>query len=449
MKKYLVFLILIVIFILPSKSFADFKNIEYVDVRVGIKNIDDPIVLKSSQGFYLLDKENREIIKEINNNEIIITANKDGYLTIESGSLEGPLEVKGDFTNLIGSKKDDYTILDTSRYRDYMGFIVKDDKVLCINYVKLDHYLFGVLPREIPASGGIEALKAQAIVARSYLYGNIDKHRIDGYGLCNTTHCQVYGGMDSEHLNTNKAVLDTTGTYVEYAGKIISTPFHSNSGGYTENSKYVWGGEVAYLKGVEDPYSLNAVNSNWELTIDTRDLENKLRNNGIIIGSIKDIEILESTTTGRVTKIKIIGSLGQYELSGERLRGIIGTMDLKSTLFTIKTHSDSLSTPIYVMDARSVNPSIINLNGVSILDGSGMQTTGIRNINAINGRSESIIIDSLLSNRLERITFLGKGFGHGVGMSQYGALEMAKRGYSYQEIISHYYNGVNIIKLNR
>ena len=448
-KKNILIIILISIFVFPNKIHASFKNIEYVDVRVSIKNIEQAIVLKSQDGFYIFDKETKDVIYEISSNEIEVLAGENGHILVNSSCLEKPLEFKGDFSNLFGAKQAGYTTVDNVRYRDYIGFIVKENNILSINYVKLDHYLFGVLPREIPASGGIEALKAQAIVARSYLYGNIDKHRKDGYGVCNTTHCQVYGGLDAEHENTNRAVLETTGLYVEYSGKIISTPFHSNSGGHTENSKYVWGGEVAYLEGVEDPYSLNSPNSVWDFTIDTRTLENRLRNNGINIGSIMDIEILDTTTTGRVTKLRIVGTLGQSEISGERLRGIIGTMDLKSALFTIKKHSQSINSPVYVIDGNTIHPKTINLNGALILDGAGRYTKSRQDINTINGKNENTVISYFLNNKVDSITFSGKGFGHGVGMSQYGALEMAKRGYTFEDIISHYYNGVNIIKLNR
>lgn len=447
MKKNILCIMVILIFLIPNKVLANYKNIEYVDVRVNVDNINEPIILKSVDGFHIIEKESKEVIYEIDTNEIKIIANWDGDIIIYSDYLEEPIELEGDLNNLIGSKINGTIALGNSTYRDYIGFIVKDNKILSINYVKLDHYLYGVLPREIPASGGIEALKAQAIVARSYLYGNIDKHRKDGYGLCNTTHCQVYGGFDSEHINTNKAVLETSGKYVDYGGKIISTPFHSNSGGYTENSKYVWGGEVAYLQATEDPYSLNSINSNWELTINARDLENKLRSSGIIIGSIKNLEVIETTKTGRVTRLKIIGSIGQSELSGEKLRSIVGTMELKSTLFTIKKHSDNISSPVYVVDGNSEKPRTINLNGAHILDGSGRYIINRQNIKTINGNNENIMLKSVFVDKLDAITFVGKGFGHGVGMSQYGALEMAKRGYSYEDIIKHYYKGVNIIKI--
>lgn len=447
MKKNILLIIFIAIFIFPDKIYGNFKDIEYVDVRVTIKNNDQTIVLKSQDGFYIYDKESKEVIYEISSNEIEVYTNGNGDILINSKCLEKPIEIKGDFRSLVGSKQAGYTILDNSRYRDYIGFIVKENNILCINYLKLDHYLFGVLPREIPASGGLEALKAQAVVARSYLYGNINKHRLDGYGVCNTTHCQVYGGLDAEHENTNRAVLETSGIYVEYAGKIISTPFHSNSGGHTENSEYVWGGKVPYLQGVDDPYSLNSPNSVWDFTIDTRTLENRLRNNDIIIGSIRDIEILETTATGRVTKLRIIGTLGQSEISGERLRSIIGTMDLKSTLFIINKHSQNTNTPVYVIDGHTMQTKNINLNGSYILDGAGRTSKSRENINTLNGKNENTIINYFLGNKIDSITFSGKGFGHGVGMSQYGALEMAKRGYTYEDIIGHYYNGVNIIKI--
>lgn len=268
-----------------------------------------------------------------------------------------------------------------------------------IEELPLDEYLYGVVSAEMPASFETEALKAQAVVARTYtiykIQNNSGKH--EGADICdNSTCCQAWISKEdrlskweesSRQNNWNKivnAVDITKGKIITYEGKPINAFFHSNSGGKTETTINVWGGDgYPYLQSVatsgEDAYT----QYQSEVTLTKQTFIDKIKEQHedfeIDFSSSDCIQILEYTDGNRVKKIKI----GNIELSGVEVRTILG---LKSANFEIKVNEDNV---------------IISV----------------------------------------------KGYGHGVGMSQTGADSMAKQGSNFEEIIKHFYTGVEIVDL--
>ena len=253
--------------------------------------------------------------------------------------------------------------------------------------VPFEDYIVGVLAGEMPVSFELEALKAQAVAARSYvmkkMQANIDKE----YDVVDTVMNQVY--LDDEHLqevwkddytnNINKikqAVLETFNEYLEYDGKVVDAMFFSTSVGYTENSEEVFTSKVPYLRSVSSTWDSISPVYEVNYTFSLEDFYNKLNLN---YSETLDIELLNTTSTGRVKKLKING----VTLEGNT---VVTNLKLKSNHFTIKLDNNK----IYI-------------------------TT--------------------------------KGYGHGVGMSQYGAQAMALKGYKYDEILKYYYQGVEIKKI--
>lgn len=437
---------------MPLKSFGYNTNIGFIDVRIGIRNIKQDVTLSSPVGFYLYEKDNlNSEIMEIPDKEILIKVNNDSLIDIFD--YEGELidTISNDGSILIGSRDLFYSTVqvDKNKYRGYIFFLTNNGNMNIINHVHMEEYLYGVVPREIPASSQHEALKAQAVVARSYAYVSMNNHINDGYNLCNTTHCQVYGGFDGEHPSTNQAVKDTYGDYVSFNGDIISTPYHSNSGGHTEDSVKVWGGSFPYLVGVSDEYSTNAPNSSWTMNITPREIQNQFASVGIDIGQILDIKIEETTNSNRVTKIRITGSKKEEIMTGERFRSIMGNTYLKSTLFSVKKEGGENPKKTYIIDGYGNSPKEIDLRNKYIIDGEGKKTINRNGAIKASGKNSSVNLD--VNSSVIPATFIleGKGYGHGVGMSQYGAMEMAKQGYNYSEIIKHYYRGVEIINLGK
>ena len=450
MKKHIsVFIILLIIFsIFPKDIYGNIVDSNYIDVKISnSRNISELITLSSNNGFNLYEKSDKgSEIYNISDNSIIISTNMEGSINILNSFNEIITTIPGDGSIVIGSgdKFDSKVQVEKNKYRDYITFMIKGDKINIINHIDVEHYLYGVVPREIPASSQLEALKAQAVVARSFAYANINKHINEGFNLCDTTHCQVYGGYDNEHPSTNQAVIETYGDYVTYNGSIISALYHSNSGGYTEASVDVWGGNSPYLTAVEDRFSINSPNSTWSIKMSPREIEDKLIASNIFVGSLIDIKVLEVSDANRVLSLKVIGSSSEKDLKGTQLRTIFGATLLKSTWFTINKEGGDSNTKVYVMDGNGGSPSEVNLKNAHIIDGKNKITVSRSEVSRAMSSNRTSTIGQLFTSTPDAFVIDGKGYGHGVGMSQYGAMEMAKQGYNYEEIITHYYKGVEI-----
>lgn len=454
MKRVLCFLIILTIFIvsLPYKSYGEIKYVDYIDVKIEHNKAYNEITkLYSDLGFNLYKKHDKNnIIRKIIDKEIHIKGSVNGVdiFDIDGGFITN---IPRDGSIIIGLTDMNGSIIkvDENRYRDYITFLNNDNNILIINHIHMENYLLGVVPKEIAASSPVDALRAQAVVARSYTYANLNKHIDEGYNLCTSTHCQVYGGYEWEKPSTNQAVIDTYGEYIVYDGQVASAFYHSNSGGHTESSEDVWGGNLPYLVGIEDRFSMNTNNSTWSLSLSPRDLGDKLKANGIDIGEVKDLQILDTSDSDRVETIKIVGSYGDQIISGDKLRSIIGTTSLKSTLFSINKDGLSSSKNVYIIDGSSQGAREVSLSGMYILDGNNNKTVNRSVSNRLRGDANTTDLEGTIGIEPTAFKFEGKGYGHGVGMSQYGAIEMANLGYNYEEIIKHYYSGVEIINIGK
>ena len=446
MKKIITSLIIISIILLPLFTYNAYADNEYIKVKIASKNASESTVLYSDIGFYLYDNYDlgREI-DEIRENTIIIEVNDDD-IDILDKSNNYITSIPGDGSIVIGTCDyyDSIIKVDQNRYRDYITFLVRGEIYHTINYINMEKYLYGVVPREMGSNFPLEALKAQAVVARSFAYANINKHIGEGFNLCNTTDCQVYGGFDNEKESTTQAVIETFGEFVTYNGDIIETPYHSTSGGYTESSKNIWGGNLPYLVATEDSFSLNSPNSSWFYEISAAELQTKLASAGINVGELQDITLLDTTESNRVQNIKIKGTSGEKIISGNQFRNIIGATSLKSTLFSVNKNGNQGSSKVYVIDGNSFYPETIDINSAYIIDGTEYKGVNRGTVSRAISNDRTSSIGSTYSSKPLSFGFDGKGYGHGFGMSQYGAMEMAKQGYNYEEIIKHYYRGVEI-----
>lgn len=269
---------------------------------------------------------------------------------------------------------------------DVAVYRAKQDKV---EQLPLEEYLVGVVAAEMPADFEVEALKAQALSARTYIVNHLmtnDKSKIpNGADVTDTENHQVYKSDDELRKQWEKdyhwkiekikeAVAATSGQILTYEGAPIYAAFFSTSNGFTENSEDYWSSPRPYLKSVESPWDVNTEKFNGQRIVSITDFEKLL---GVKLPSTGDIgKIVERTKGNRVAKVDINGKI----LTGKEIRE---KLELKSSDFTWER------------------------------------------------KGKNIVINT-------------KGFGHGVGMSQYGANGMAKEGKTYQEIVQHYYNGVQI-----
>ncbi len=260
-------------------------------------------------------------------------------------------------------------------------------KMLVINLVSMDDYLKSVVPSEIPNNWPVESLKAQAVAARTYALFHMQKKSSDLYDLESCTNSQVYKGIASENEATSKAVDETRDMVITYNYEPIQAYFHSTCGGKTTDSRYVWSGDgVPYLKSVNCNYCSDSKHYNWSYTLSLYELNYAMRNKFPSVGKIQNISFKKKD--GRVVDVRIRHENGVAAMTGNEFRLLMDPKKIKSLLFESKVDNNGL--------------------------------------------------------RIE-----GHGWGHGVGMCQWGARGMALTGKNFKEILTFYYKGVDIRKLNR
>ncbi|MEL6501770.1 MAG: SpoIID/LytB domain-containing protein [Cyanobacteria bacterium J06623_1] len=279
---------------------------------------------------------------------------------------------------IVEPKDDGYVWIGDRWYRGTTRLILQDNGITAINNVDLEQYLYSVVGAEAVSSWPIEALKAQAVAARSYaLYKrNVESNGI--YDVDTTIGTQVYKGLDSEYTTTHEAVNSTLGQIMTYNNEVILAAFHSSSGGYTENVEDIWTSPLPYLRSVVD-YDHESPVFEWQQIIPV----SKIRSLVAGIGKIKGLQPAEITPRGRVITMKVTGDRGTTTISGKKLRK---TLDLRSTLFRVSTDGDNLH-------------------------------------------------------------IKGRGFGHGLGLSQWGAYYLAQQGVNYHQILAHYYQSASLNRI--
>lgn len=320
----------------------------------------------------------------------------------------------------------------STSYRGQLIIRNQNGKLQVVNQVRVDDYLKGVLPSEMSPSWNIEALKAQAVAARTFAFYAKTKgqHSGDGYMLCSSTHCQVYEGMGHEAQSASKAVEATSGEIMQYKGAPIYAPYHASSGGSTASCEEVWGNDLPYLRSVKDDDSLSP-HHDWSVEFSGAQIENKLNAASKGIGALKSIAMVPVEgskspngvhASGRVNGVQFAGSEGTVVLDAQKVRQIFG---LKSTYFTVRTERQAMLPNKQHPAKPKLKHSKGNIDAApAAMSGTDMKIAGGM-----------------------KIFFDGHGFGHGLGMSQYGAKAMADAGRSYDAILNHYYTNIDIVKV--
>lgn len=313
-----------------------------------------------------------------------------------------------------------------------------------VNIVAVDDYVYGLMLRDISPEWPEQALKAQAIATRSFALYNRGKHKNDGFDLCASSDCLVYEGQTGEDARIVKAIKETRGIVLTHQGYLAAAYYHLSSGGYTENSENVWSKVYPYLRGVPDvdqtsPYF------QWQKKITPAELEGLLKTQGYSLGALTAIEISKRTTapmnvpdrgiSGRIRMITFIGKDGIVAMTGEKAQQLLS---LPSALFDLKIAVPIASIDSNITDSygdRDVKQIQINLPPSA----SGGLLNDRDGIHRVSGqKNETIFID-------------GFGWGHGVGMSLWGAKTMAEKAINpgpdyYSTILRHYYQDIKIGK---
>ncbi len=380
----------------------------------------------------------------------VLTVSKDGGDAVSStaGILLRPQDASG--LNTVSYKN--------VQYRDSMRMDLVSNTLYLVNHVDMEHYLYGVVGHEIGYGAPLEAIKAQAVASRSYAAFYAGRYLY--YDVSATTSSQVYGGYSAElrdsRGNVRQAVDATAGKMLYYknsAGKkeVVEAVFCGSAGGYTEAAQNVWNSSVPYLQAVESPYDDYAGNSSYEWTVtytpeEVASLMQSYLNRqggGKKFGTYQKIELSyldadgkTKTASGRVTKAVVTGSGATVTINRDSIRS---AFNLKSTRFTVS--SGSAAAAEYYVRGSSGLVSYGSLGGLytigfgaaktKLSKDDGLHVVSAAKTSALGGEGGDLIIH-------------GYGNGHGVGMSQWGAMGMANAGYSYDKILYHYYTDVSL-----
>jgi SpoIID/LytB domain protein len=333
------------------------------------------------------------------------------------------------------------TLSNGTTYRGSFYLKPNGSQIQVINYLDIEDYLKGVVPSEMPASWPKEALKAQAISARSYA-SNLML-------LTDTAASQVYKGYSGEDSRTNVAIKETEGLLVKYNGKPIQTFFFSTSGGKTANVSDVWNSNQSYfpyLVSVDDPYESSPY-SNWSETFSA---ETILKSFGFpTTAKLKGVTVTKSGANGEVRGVKVSTSAGDKEITGSELdirkafplQSASHYNALYSNWFTMQSSGGSQTN--FSVKTSSGTTSISDVKGQSVQTANGQVTLNDSNVSIQT--SNGIIVNNG-NEELTSVTLSGKGWGHRVGMSQYGAKGFAEKGWKAEQIITHYFKGTTVSK---
>lgn len=268
--------------------------------------------------------------------------------------------------------------LDGQPFRGRLDVQVANGGLMVVNVVDLEEYLFGVVKDEIPAGWPAEAAKAMAIAARTYAVYQRLQNPSAPFHLRATTASQVYGGARGEDARTNWAVETTRGQVLTFGGRPFPAFYHSCSGGATEDAMDVFGLDYDIVLGVKDNFSLGCPSDLWVERLTRQQIEDNLARAGYQVGRVLAIQDLIRSRTGRIFQIEVRHTRGALVLEGRRFREAMGNELIRSTDFQVRDDGDAF-------------------------------------------------------------TFIGRGSGHGVGLSQWGAKEMADLAYQAHQILKFYY----------
>ena len=315
-----------------------------------------------------------------------------------------------------------------------------------VNMIRLDDYVKGVVPHEMSNSWPIEALKAQAVAARSYALSLRNRHSSYHFDICTTTDCQVYSGLSRAGSNSDAAADQTAGQVARYNGNIAQTCYYSSNGGASEGSATVWGGNQSnypYLAGVVDPYeaTVSIPSYSWSQSYTPAALAGKLNAKGYAVGNTVASAVISSRTpSGNPAGVTFTGGNGKiYTLTARQMMSAFGFRSYRYE----------------ILDGGTAAQETVNVNGTAVASSGLYAIGGDGRITAV-GQDACVITSGGVSQLSTesggtsaggspgKFTFSGKGWGHNVGMSQYGAYAMALQGYTYDQILKFYYTGITV-----
>lgn len=384
----------------PSKRFTEYKESKIKDyvneVRILLEDSDRE--LKIDTDVYLISENERLALIKAGNKILVEPINQILFIKLGTKNFNSKVYY-------LESVNDSLIKVNDKKYRGRIKLINIDKELKMINQLSLEDYIKGVMTKEMPVGKGsenYEALKAFAIAARTYALNKIFKSTTY-YDLLPDVRDQVYGGADAEHPLSNMAVDETRDLILLYNGKPAIVFYHSTCAGFTENSANVFtNDDIEYLRSIRDgdtPFCSVSPNFNWKEVLPEKTFIKRLYDAKLIKSSdylIEKFNIKSRFPSGRINELEV----------------------------TLKNGEGLSTISIFGNQIRSI---IKNQSGNGIL------------------KSNNFIIELTPERNVE---IIGKGYGHGVGLCQWGAIGQSRLGKSYKEILSHYFPGTDIKKLN-
>jgi stage II sporulation protein D len=349
-------------------------------IRVLLKESGVKITITAESAFQITRLKNKKVIYQGKPGEKIICQRVFTGIKIGERIFNFSLRIKATEGKAIK--------INNHLYRGEIKIVPHQKKLLVINEINIEEYLYGVIQHEIHPAWPDEVLKAQSVASRSYALFQKKHMRKALYDVKDTIFSQVYNGVGRENKHTNQIIDLTKGEVLLYQGEIIDARYHATCGGHTDDVSYVWGTKPRpYLEGVKCSYCTQSPHYKWERILSIKKIKNVLNKNGYEIKEIKGIKLFKSPYSGRVIEIEIKTEDRTLYFKANKFRLFLGTEVIRSTFFEIEQIS------------------------------------------------------------LDELKFTGYGWGHGVGMCQWGAKGMAEAGKTYREILFHYYPGTKIEKI--
>lgn len=341
------------------------------------------LLLEKVDTILLSAAEDLRIMGDRGGASVSLVGDKGGVLRLVP--MDGGIRVQGKLF------KTDHLIFRSSRdmqfnkvtLRGEAHLYKKGSSLSLVDDLDIEDYLKGVLGQEMPWDWALEALKAQAIAARTYALHQKLQNKNQDFDVGATTDHQVYNSKSKPRPSIDRAVNETRGLILYYEDSPILAAYHSTCGGQTEDVKDLWGYSLPYLKSVSCPFEARSPHHSWKREVDVDQIERALRTFGYPMGTIASLTPYHRDGSGRVDKMRILHSKGELFLGGGEFRKIVGYDVLPSASFQVESWGS-------------------------------------------------------------KVGFSGKGRGHGVGLCQWGAKGMAEEGYRYPQILTYYYPGAEI-----
>lgn len=313
-----------------------------------------------------------------------------------------------DEANILPRGNNNKLIVLDKKFRGIMKFLPQGGNVQLINIIYMEDYLRGVVPPELGKrkESEIEAVKAQAVAARTYAMAHLKQYSNQPYDMKSSIIDQVYGGASVELKIVNRAIDETAGQVLYYQDDYVNAYYHSTCGGMTDNIEQVWERkESPYLKAAKDDDACSwSKYFRWKEHFTEQQIRNRIeqylssdRGKDLRIAKIKDIKIVGRTPGGRVSVMKVTTENDIFKFKKDRIRWVLG---------------------------RTSNPDLI-----------------------LPSDNFDVHITKAQDGYIDAVTFSGKGYGHGVGMCQCGAIGLSRQGWNFIDILKRYYTDVEIKKL--